>query len=204
VFKTLRLCVWSVIALLSFARPAAADWHFTPFIGVTLGGNTTIIDPENVLTGRKFARKHPVFGASVTRLWRGPIGLEGLVAYVPGIFDRDDLTLVTGSRSIAAMGNVVVTIPRAWSEHGLRPFVSGGFGVLHVAKTDPLDVFPIRRNVLGYNVGGGAVGPITERTGVRFEARAFSYIRSADPAGGSVDRENFSFWTATVGVVFRY
>ena len=202
--KALRLCVCSVIALLSFAHPAAADWHFTPFIGVTLGGSTTFNDPENVLTGRKFARKHAVFGGSVTRFWRGPLGVEGLFAYVPGIFDRDDLAHVTGSRSVAAMGNVVVTIPRAWSEHGLRPFVSGGFGLLHVAQDDLLDIFPIRRNVLGYNIGGGAVGPITERTGVRFEARAFSYIRSADPVGVSVDRENFSFWTATVGVVFRY
>lgn len=202
--KTLRLCVCSVIALLSFARPAAADWHFTPFIGVTLGGSTTFNDPENVRTGEKFARKHLVFGASVTRLWRGPIGVEGVVAYVPGIFDRDNLSDVSGSRTIAAMGNVVVTIPRAWSEHGLRPFVSGGFGLLHVAQDNPLDLLGFRRNVLGYNAGGGAVGPLTERTGVRFEARAFSYVRSADPVGVSVDRENFSFWTATVGVVFRY
>ena len=202
--KALRLCVCWIIAFLSFARPAAADWHFTPFIGVTLGGSTTFNDPENVRTGRTFARKHLVFGGSVTRLWRGPIGVEGLVAYVPGIFDRDNLPDVSGSRTSAAMGNVVVTIPRAWSEHGLRPFVSGGFGLLHVSREDPLDLFPIRRNVLGYNVGGGAVGPITERTGVRFEARAFSYVRSADPVGVSVDRENFSFWTATVGVVFRY
>jgi hypothetical protein len=204
VIKALRVCVCSVIAFLAFARPAAADWHFTPFLGVTLGGSTTFNDPENVLTGKKFGRKHVVVGGSVTRLWRGPLGIEGLVAYVPGIFDREDLALVTGSRSIAAMGNVVVTIPRAWSEYGLRPFVSGGFGVLHVAKTDLLAALPIRRNALGYNVGGGAVGPITERTGVRFEARVFSYVRSADPVGVSVDRENFSFWTATVGVVFRY
>jgi hypothetical protein len=102
------------------------------------------------------------------------------------------------------MGNVVVTIPRAWSEHGLRPFASGGFGLMHVAQDYPQDVFVVRRNELGYNVGGGAVGPITERTGIRFEVRRFSYVRSRAIEGTSLDRENISYWTATVGVVFRY
>jgi Outer membrane protein beta-barrel domain len=192
------------MAILAFARPAAAQWQLAPFIGLTLGGSTTFNDPENAATGRKFARRHAVFGASMTRMWRGPVGLEGLFLYVPGIFDRDDLTEVTSSRTLAAMANVVVTIPRSWSEHGLRPFVSGGFGLLHVAQQDPLDLFPIRRNVLGYDVGGGAVGFITDRTGVRFDLRRFSYVRSAEPTGVSFDRETMNYWTATVGVVFRY
>lgn len=202
--SALRVSVCSILAVLAFVRPAAADWHFSPFVGLTLGGTTTFFDPENEATGSTFGRKHLVWGGSVTRLWRGPIGLEGIFAHVPGIFDREDLAIVTGSRSIALMGNVVVTIPRAWSEHGLRPFVSGGFGLLHVAQEDPLDLFPIRRKVLGYNVGGGAVGPLTDRTGIRFEARRYSYVRSAEPQGVSFDRENLSYWTATVGVVFRY
>jgi hypothetical protein len=137
-------------------------------------------------------------------MWRGPIGLEGIFAYVPGIFDRDDLSEVASSRTLAAMGNVVVTIPRGWSEHGLRPFVSGGFGLLHLAQQDLLDLLPIRRNVVGYNVGGGAVGFITDRTGVRFDLRRFSYVKSAEATGVSFDRETMSYWTATVGVVFRH
>jgi hypothetical protein len=203
VTRALRLCVCSVAALFAFASPAAADWHFTPFIGVTLGGSTTFNDPENVLTGRKFGRKHVVVGGSVTRLWRGPLGIEGLVAYVPGIFDRGELAFVAGSRSVAAMGNVVVTIPRAWSEHGLRPFVSGGFGLFHVAQDDALGPL-IRRNVLGYNIGGGAVGFITDRTGIRFEARGFSYVKSAETQGVSLDRETMHYWTANFGVVLRF
>jgi hypothetical protein len=75
---------------------------------------------------------------------------------------------------------------------------------MHVAQDYPQDVFVVRRNELGYNVGGGAVGPITERTGIRFEVRRFSYVRSRAIEGTSLDRENISYWTATVGVVFRY
>lgn len=200
--KALRLCVCSVLALLSFARPAAADWHFTPFIGVTLGGSTTFItdtaDPE-----RKFARKRLVYGGAVSRIGRGFVGLEGIVTYVPSLFERD-LGLITASRSIAAMGNIVVTPPRAWNEHGLRAFVSGGLGLLHVRQEFQLDALPVSRNVLGYNVGGGAVGFVSDRTGLRFEARRYSYVKSGDTLGVSLDRENLSYWTATVGVVFRY
>ena len=58
--RTLRLCVCSLVALLAFARPAAADWQFAPFIGLTLDGSTTFSDPENTLTGKKFGRKHLV------------------------------------------------------------------------------------------------------------------------------------------------
>jgi Outer membrane protein beta-barrel domain len=188
----------------AFARPAAAEWQLTPFIGLTLDGSTTFFDPENEETGGTFGRKHLTLGGSGSLFWQGPIGVEGLFVFVPGIFDRENLANIKSSRTLALMGNVVVTIPRAWSEHGLRPFASGGFGLLQVAKEDPLDLFPVRRNVLGYNVGGGAVGPITERTGVRFEVRLISYVKSGDIRGVSFDRENLRYWTATVGVVFRY
>lgn len=200
--KAPRLCVCSVIALLAFARPAAADWHFTPFIGVTLGGSTTFItdtlDPE-----RKFARKRVVYGGAVSRIGRGFVGVEGIVAYVPGLFVRE-FGLLTGSRSIAAMGNVIITPPRAWNEHGLRAFASGGLGLLHVRQEFQADALPVNRNVLGYNFGGGAVGFVSDRTGLRFEARRYSYVKSGDTLGVSLDRENLSYWTATVGVVFRY
>lgn len=208
--SALRLGVCTIVLTLTFARPAAADWHFTPFVGWTLGGSTTFFDPENELAGRTFARGHLTWGGSVTWFGRGPIGLEALFAHVPGIFDREDLPPgqlepVLGSRTIAAMGNLVITIPRAWSEHGLRPFASGGFGLLHVGKKDALlDALSVRRNVWGYNVGGGAVGPISDRTGIRFEARFFSYIKSGDVTGFALDRETLRYWTATVGVVFRY
>ncbi len=198
----LGLCSFAVLVL--FARPASAEWQLTPFIGLTLGGSTTFPDPENELTGRSFGRKHLTLGGSGSLFWRGPIGVEALFIYVPGIFDREDLPLIEASRTMALMGNLIITIPRAWSEHGLRPFASGGFGLMHVAQDGFLELFPIRRNVLGYNVGGGAVGPITERTGVRFEARFISYVKSGDIVGESIDRETLRYWTATVGVVFRY
>jgi len=214
VTKAPRLCVCSVLALLAFAQPAAADWHFTPFIGTTFGGTSTFIGTENLLTeGKFFGRKDLVVGGAISRIWRGPVGVEGIFVYVPGIIDPESnpdetgpptAPLITGNYSIAAMGNVIFTTPRAWNEHGLRPFVSGGFGLLHLTMETLDGALTLRRNVAGYNVGGGAIGLISDRTGVRFEARRFAYVRPSDSSGFSIGDETYSYWTATVGVVFRY
>jgi hypothetical protein len=214
VIKALRLCVCSIIAVLSFARPAAADWHFTPFIGTTFGGNSTFIGTESALPeGKFFGRKDLVVGGAVSRFWRGPVGVEGIFVHVPTIIDPGfdpDVTgspttpLITGNYSIAAMGNVIFTTPRAWNEHGLRPFVSGGFGLLHLTMETLQGALTLRRNVMGYNVGGGAIGFVSDRTGVRFEARRFAYVKPSESSGFSIGNETYSYWTATVGVVFRY
>jgi hypothetical protein len=214
VTKAPRLCVCSVIALLSFARPAAADWHFTPFIGTTFGGNSTFLGSESLLTEQKFfGRKDLVVGASVSRIWRGPVGVEGIFVYVPGIVDPElepDETspvtesLIVGSYSIAAMGNLVLTTPRRWNEHGLRPFVSGGFGLLHLTTETLDDALLFRRTVMGYNVGGGAIGFISDKTGLRFEARRYGYVKPSESSGFSFGDETYSYWTATVGVIIRY
>lgn len=195
------------MAIAAFARPAAAEWHFTPFVGITFGGNSTFFGAENRETQRKFfGRNDLVTGGTVSWMGRGLLGIEGTFVYVPGILDPDPEreVLFTASDSIAAMGNVVLTTPRAWNEHGLRPFVSGGFGLLHLTLETLQDALPVRRNVLGYNVGGGAIGFISDRTGVRLEARRFSHVKSGEQSGVSFDRETMSYWTATVGVVFRY
>jgi len=78
------------------------------------------------------------------------------------------------------MGNAVLTLPRRWTEYGLRPVVSGGLGVMHVSVLDTGGVFPVSSNLAGFNVGGGAVGFLTKRTGLRFDARYFSSLHRTD------------------------
>ena len=48
-----------------------------------------------------------------------------------------------------------------------------------------LDVLPVEAKLLGYNVGGGAVGFLTERTGLRFDLRYFSNLKPTDDTGRS-------------------
>jgi hypothetical protein len=125
------------------------------------------------------------------------------VVYTPRFFQGEDSSLVTNGRALALMGNVVLTVPRSWSEYGLRPFASGGIGLLRASVSVP-GAFTVRENLLGYNVGGGAVGFLTERTGLRFDLRYFSNLKPSDAAGVSLGRVRLSYWTGTVGVVIRY
>ena len=54
--------------------------------------------------------------------------------------------------------------PRGWNRYGLRPFISGGLGLLHASRSDTQDIIPINDlDMLGMNIGGGAVGLLTER-----------------------------------------
>jgi hypothetical protein len=183
----------------AFPADAAAEWHLTPFVGVTFLGDTSIVDLENG-TGNV----HWNFGGAVTLIGAWPIGVEGIVTYTPRFFDGEELTLIENGRSVALMGNLVLAAPRAWNEYGLRPFVSGGIGLLHASMTDALGVFRVRENLLGYNVGGGAVGFLTVRTGVRFDLRYYRNLKPSEESGVSFGRVRLSYWTGTVGVVLRY
>ncbi len=206
--KALRVCTW-ILVLTALATPASADWHFTPFLGATFGGSTTIVDLE---TGAEKTRTH--YGVAVSRIGKYPLGIEALFVYVPGFFEGTDPNPISepdileprvlSSRVLGLMGNVIFATPREWNEYGLRPFVSGGLGLLHASQRDNFGVFPITRNILGWNAGGGATGFLSVSTGVRFDVRYYSNLQPADTSGESFAREHLSFWTASVGLVLRY
>ena len=188
--------------LVAAPRSAHAEWHFTPFVGFTFGGNTTFVDLE---LGAE--EVHFNWGGATTLIGAGPIGLEALFAHAPAFFQGNAPTEVPvlRSRALALMGNVVLATPRRWNEYGLRPFVSGGLGLMHASKTDERALFP-GDNLLGYNIGGGAVGFLSRRTGLRFELRRYASFEVEEPetVGISIGPLNLSYWTATIGVVFRY
>jgi hypothetical protein len=194
-------------------RAAYAEWHFTPFIGVTFKGNTTIIDPE-LATGDK----HASFGGTVTRLGAGILGAEAVFEIIPGFFQgkpgRTDSAgspvnsdVIESSRVTALMGNVVLTAPRKYTEYFLRPFVSGGFGLLRVAKTETTEpLFPLEANFAGFNIGGGAIGFFSQNTGVRFDLRYYSTLHSTERPDLSTltnDPIHLRYMTLSVGVVIR-
>jgi hypothetical protein len=192
------------ILIAGLPASAAADWHITPFLGLTFQGETTLLDHENAVGKSDWS-----FGAAVSLLGAGPVGVEGLLVYTPGFFQQDnpppDRPDVIASHTLALMGNVVLTTPRKWTEYGLRPFISGGIGLLRASFDDQFGVLPGRSNQLGYNIGGGAVGFFTERAGLRVDLRYFSNLKPSDSADGiALGRVQLSYWNTSAGVVFRY
>jgi hypothetical protein len=204
------LAVCAVVIAAS-PRAASADWLFAPFVGLTFKGDTTLADLGTVDFEPASSKVHWNFGGTVTWLGDGPLGAEGLFIYTPGFFEAGDSpSPISSSRTMALMGNLVLTAPRGWNEYGLRPLVSGGFGLLHASgkDLDEVELFAKPVNLWGYNIGGGAVGFLSERVGLRFDLRYFSEVRPKDDpeivgifSFGPVE---LSYWTTSVGVVIKY
>ena len=116
--------------------------------------------------------------------------------------------LITGSNVFTLGGNVVVALPLSITRESLRPYVVGGLGWMHISVEEigagVLEEFLGRaRNSVAMNIGGGAVGFITPRTGFRFELRQFrSLERDTDPFTGET-QSLLSFWRVTAGVVIK-
>jgi hypothetical protein len=171
---------------------------------MTFSGETTLLDNESAVGKADWS-----FGGSVGFFGAGPIGVEGLVLYTPGFFQQDnpppDRPDVVSSRSFALMGNVVLTTPRKWTEYGLRPYLSGGIGLLTASSKDEFNLLPVQANLLGYNIGGGAVGFLTDRTGLRFDLRYFSNLKPTDSEEAiALGRVQLSYWNASVGAAFKF
>lgn len=203
----LRVLTLLGVLVVSVPGAASAEWHLTPFLGLTFKGDTTLLEFEQAA-----GKAHWSFGGAVALMGAGPVGVEGLVVYTPGFFQQDTPPALGGlsppnilhSRALAVMGNVVLTTPRSWNEYGLRPFFSGGIGLLYATATDALVILPVETSLLGYNIGGGAVGFLTERAGLRFDLRYFSNLKPSDDPEIAIGRVHLSYWTGSVGVVFRY
>ncbi len=98
---------------------------------------------------------------------------------------------------------MVVTTPRRWTEYSLRPFVSAGLGAMRLSVVDTGGLVIVRSNTAGFNVGGGAVGFFSKRTGVRFDLRYFRRLGRANQDFNAADNPQLSYLALSAGVVFR-
>jgi hypothetical protein len=196
-----RLSPFAVACILTLvnASAARADWFVTPFIGVKFAGSTNFVDLE---TGGAENTKLTL-GACAGVVSDGMLGVEADVGYSPRFFERASGSLIARSNVLTVMGNVIVTVPRSVTGYALRPFFSGGGGLMHVGIDDIANVFGVDSNLFGINVGGGAVGGLTARTSVRFDLRYFRTVtnESEDSVGFGATR--LSFWRLGVGLTIR-
>jgi hypothetical protein len=189
-----------LLSLISLAAPRAAhaDLLITPFAGGSFAPETTLLIPEEG-AGRKFT-----LGAAALLLSDSLFGLEAEVGHTPGFFEGDDpLGLVLSSRVTTVTGNVILAVPLSVTRESLRPYLVGGLGLMQARSKNAAGVFPLDANFLAVDLGGGAIGFVTDRTGLRFDLR---HIKAASGADGPFARpgiSRLSFWRATVGIVLR-
>lgn len=193
----------SLVALASAAAPsrAAADWLFTPFVGATFGGNAEVGGTGDDFKN-EFERKIN-YGASLAWLGAGTFGFEADFGYSPNFFRADDnsskFNLVGDGNVTTLMGNLMVAAPAG----PIRPYASGGIGLLK-SKVDSAGQFlDASRNDLGYDVGGGLMA-MGGNVGIRGDVRYFRSLQSNDANSIDFSLGSFKFWRGTVGVTFKF
>jgi len=209
--RRVRCTIAVLVLLLLAASPVRADWYFSPFIGLKFGGDTTLVQPEP----NAASRNRLTYGGSVMWLGNGLFGFEADLGFVPDYFSGDLINsrppgeppqyvpLVQSSRLTTFMGNAVIAAPLSWTGYSLRPYASGGLGILRASRTDFNDVLSTSTTLNGFNIGGGAMGFVRPHVGVKWD---FRYIRGWGPSdrGDCFGGCRLHLWRATMGLVLRY
>lgn len=189
-----RLALATLVACLcAWPSPAAADWYITPFVG-----NLFHVTQTNI---HRTGDSKLTVGGSVALISSGILGVEADFGYTPRFLETD---LALRSHALTLTGNVLVAAPLSVTRESLRPYLVGGVGWLSAATADLIGVFPADRDTVAVSVGGGAIGLLSERAGVRFDVRWFRDAGGAESSAIFPGAERMSFWRASVGVTLRY
>ena len=179
---------------------ARADWLITPFIGSAFAGETTFVDLEQGAGQTK-----TTFGGSVALLGDMFLGVEADIGHSPRFFQGDDpIPIVVRSRVTTLTGSVIIAAPVAITRESLRPYLVGGLGLMQARSVDLIELLPFDKNLLVLNIGGGALGFLSERTGVRFDLRHFKAVTGEDGPFARSGTSRLSFWRASIGLTLRY
>jgi opacity protein-like surface antigen len=205
-----KLFVTSLLTIvITAAAPAkaSADWLFTPFVGWNFGGSATFNDSLGDFDDEFEQRFN--YGATLAWMGAGIFGFEVDFGFAPNFFEstEGDADFDYGDSNVTTlMGNIVLGIPiGGQSGLGIRPYVSGGAGLIRSRIDDPTDLFSISSNDFGMNVGAGLHGFFTDNVGIRGDIRYFRSLRDNEPDDEfDVALGSFRFWRGSVGVTFRF
>lgn len=207
VMRPIKMIVTGAMLLALVPKPAAADWLFTPYVGGLFGGSAKFgdfADRDDEI------EKRMTFGGSIGFMGAGIFGVEADFGFSPnfykdtvgpGDFKFGDSNLFT------AMGNVIIGAPiGGQSGPGVRPYVTGGVGVIRSHITADRFFNELSTSDLGYNLGGGVMGFFGDNVGLRGDLRYFRSFQDTEPGDGDLDLGlgDLNFWRGSVGVTFRW
>jgi opacity protein-like surface antigen len=204
-----RLLLVSTIAALAFVaapRQASADWYVTPFVGGNFGGNANFNGPNSF---DDQVERRVDAGASLGWMGKGIAGVELDWGWSPNFFQNTTGPgnfAIGDSNVTTLMGNVVIGIP-VGGQHGggIRPYVTGGAGLLrsNISATTFFD--GLTSNDWGMNAGGGVHGYFNDHVGLRGDLRYFRLLQDNVPGSGlDLGLSDFNFWRGSIGVTFRF
>jgi hypothetical protein len=205
-----KIAITSALVLMVWAAApakASADWLFTPYIGMNWGGNAGFTDLAGDFED-KFERQVN-FGASLSWMGAGALGFEVDFGYSPNFFENTtgDADFQFGDSNVTTlMANLKVGAPfGGQTGGGIRPYASGGVGLIKTRIDDPDDLFELNSTDWGLNVGGGVAGFFSDNIGLQGDVRYFRSLQDNEPDNEvDVALGSFNFWRGTVGVVFRF
>ena len=167
--------------------PAGAETLFIPWVGAN--------------TGTSIGSGSVGLGASIGQTVGGVIGVDFDFGYSPDFFGNN-----LNSHVVTAMGNVTVALPfdRAHGA-GIRPYLTGGIGLIRSRIDVPLHRYSLASNDVGLAFGGGVIGFMGPHLGVRADVR---YMHSLDDDGvvdpfNSIDVSRLHYWRTSFAVVLR-
>lgn len=188
VLKALRYL--TAVVILSSSAPAYADGFISPWIGANFA--------QEIGDGRT------AIGFTGGGMGGGVFGAEFDFGYSPSFFGEDN---VFGDNNVVTMmGNLILGIPFGGQVGGgVRPYGSGGLGLIRSSAEDLLSLETFTENTLGWNLGGGIMGYFGDHFGIRGDLRYFRTIGLDELLGGHFEAgtDSINFWRVSVGVVFR-
>ena len=166
---------------------AKADGFVIPWVGGNAGSRSAagLID----------------LGASVGATAASVVDVDLDVSYSPDFFGNG-----LNSYVLTTMGNVTVGIPFGGTHAPrIRPYLTGGVGLIRARIEDTRFGYSVARNGLGVNFGGGVTGFLAAHLGVRADLR---YIQSLGDNNSTnpftqIDLGGFHYWRTSIGVVLR-
>ena len=190
-----KCAMLAALALVLAPASARADWLFTPNVGAGFGGDAS-------------GREHLSWGASIGWMGAGVFGWEADFAFTPEFFEGDDsdTDLFDSSNVTSFMVNALIGVPVGGTTGGgFRPYFSGGLGLLQSNVTGAESLFEVNNSEFGFNLGGGAMGFMTDHVGFRGDLRYYRALSDPDEDNEfDIAVGDFDFWRATGGITFRW
>lgn len=204
-----RIITAALILTATAALPAraSADWLFTPFVGFNWGGAATFGDFDDFED--EFERRAN-FGASLAYMGAGAVGFEIDFGFSPNFFENTSGggDFAFGDNNVTTfMANLTLGAPfGGQSGPGIRPYASGGVGLIKTRIDDAGDFFgEVSSTDWGFNLGGGIAGFFTDNVGLRGDVRYFRSLQDNEAGDGlDVAFADFRFWRGSIGVTFRF